>query len=150
MDDLVYEILKEFSEGKKINIQDIHDRVDNEIGMTKQTNANRAWDIILKERYLKTVIPEDPNPLALNIISEQGLEAFRKEKIKRDKISQDKEAEDKHIALSKVNMWYQTQNAKDVFDDYPIIKKKQSLTLVVSVISAIVALAALIVSIVKK
>ncbi|MDB5205070.1 MAG: hypothetical protein JWR72_145, partial [Flavisolibacter sp.] len=46
--------------------------------------------------------------------------------------------------------WYESANAQKQFEDYPTTKKNANASLVISIITGLIALAALIVSILKK
>lgn len=44
-----------------------------------------------------------------------------------------------------IQKWYDTQNAKNVFDDYPMVSKKSTWALVISIIALLVEIAKLII-----
>jgi hypothetical protein len=151
MNDLIYSILKEMFEGKKVSADQISNIVDQEQGNTNKSNMNTAWTYIMTESLLQ---PSDPSEhqggLALQIISEHGKKVYLEENKRRDKENQEAGEQRRIKSLTSENLWYQTQNAKDVFDDYPRIKKNQKCNLIVAIVSTIIALAALIIAFVKK
>jgi hypothetical protein len=151
MNNLIYSILKELFEGKKVNADQISNFIDQEQGNTNKSNMNAAWNYIITEGLLKPIDPsEHQGGLALQIISDHGKKVYQAENKRREESNQEAQEAQRLKSLASQNLWYTTQNAKDVFDDYPIIKKNQKITIWVSVISALIAFVAFIVAILKK
>jgi hypothetical protein len=145
MNDLIYSILKELFEGMKVNQDQISNSISQAKGDTNRSNLNVAWNYIRSEGILQPVDPSEyQNAYAFSEISDHGREVYKEEAKKRIAIQNEKDEQERLKTLTSQNLWYTTQVAKDAFDDYPSIKKKQNWALGVAIGSAIITLISLV------